>query len=139
MLTDALPRAASRSLAISATIVLVAPIPRASGSSIRATIASSSSFVSFLELGSQSRRASVPLRQSISVVRGTSNALDTCLVLSGGVACVALIARYSLPSLQADCALRCDGIAVIVCDNRDGGGVCRLGGGGRLGGETRYI
>jgi hypothetical protein len=93
------PRAASRSLAISSTIVLVAPIPRSSSSSIRLTIASSSVFFSFFELGSVSHRGGFPSRRRCSVVRGTLNALDACLVISGTVAFVAWMARYSVPSL----------------------------------------
>jgi hypothetical protein len=46
------PRSASRSLAISRTIVFVAGVPRRSSSSIRRTSASSSSLLSFFDLGS---------------------------------------------------------------------------------------
>jgi hypothetical protein len=74
-------------------------MPCASSLSIRATIASSSSLLRFFKLGSQLRRVSVLLRRSLSVVRGTSNAFDACLVLSGEAACVVLIARYSVPLL----------------------------------------
>lgn len=125
-------RSASRSLAISSTIVLVAPTPSASRSSMRATIASSSMLSSFFDLGSQPRRATFPARRSLSVVQGTTNALDACLVLSGTVPFIAWIARYSVPLLYIVCALRCRGIVVIVCESRD------VGEGGRLSGETRY-
>ncbi|KAF2633295.1 hypothetical protein BU25DRAFT_444083 [Macroventuria anomochaeta] len=94
--------AASRSLAISSTIVLVAPIPFASSSSMRATIASSSIFFSLLELSRQLHCASFPLHHSLSVVWGMLNAFDACFVLSGTVAWVALIARYSVPSICND-------------------------------------
>ena len=86
MLTGPLLRAASRLLAISTTIGLVAPMPRASSSSIRATIAPSSILLRFFVFGLQSRRASVLLRYYLSVVQGTLNALDACLVLSDTVA-----------------------------------------------------
>ena len=99
MLAGFLLRAASRLLAISVTIVLVAPMPHLSSLIIHATIASSSSLLRFFKLGSQLRHASVPLRHSLGVVQGTSNAFNACLVLSGRAACVPLIVWYSVPSL----------------------------------------
>jgi hypothetical protein len=74
-------------------------MPCASSLSIRATIASCSSLLRLFKLGSQLRRVSVLLRCSFSVVWGTLNAFNACLVLLGKAACVALIARYSVPLL----------------------------------------
>ena len=93
-------RAASRLLAISAAIVLVASITRASSLSIRATIASSSSLLSFFELGSQLCRESVPSRRRLSVLRGTVKDLQICCLLSGDSSLAACIASSSVPSLK---------------------------------------
>jgi hypothetical protein len=56
----------------------------------------------------------------------------------GAVTWVALIARYSVPSLWVDCALRGGAIAVMVFDDCDRGGVSRLDDGARLDDKTRY-
>ena len=66
--TGPLLRAASRLIAISATIVFVAPILLVSSLSIRATIAPSSSLLSFFQFSLQLRCASILLRFSLSVV-----------------------------------------------------------------------
>ena len=99
MLIGSLLYVASRLLAISSTIVLIAPIPYFSSLSMRATIASSSIFFSFFKLGLQSRCASFLAYYSLSIVLGILKALYMCFILLGIVASIALIARYSVPLL----------------------------------------
>ena len=99
MLIGPLLRVASRLLAISSTIVLVAPIPYLSSLSIYPTITSSSLFFSFFKLGLYLRRVSFLARRSLSKVLGILKALHACFILLGIVASIALIIRYSIPLL----------------------------------------